>query len=160
VEENPASEHQRLAVLLGRWRTRGWTIETADTPALEIDAVDTYTWLPGRSGLLHVVDARVGDERVEGAEVIGWDPERRSYVTQYFGSDGPAAYEASLSEEDGALTWRMRRAADRFTGSFSDDGDRISGYWEQPDDEGRWQRWMEIELTRENDEQPKEGRPQ
>jgi hypothetical protein len=46
---------------------------------------------------------RVGKEHVEGAEIIGWDPARDAYITQYFGSDGPNAYEASLAEENGAL---------------------------------------------------------
>jgi hypothetical protein len=45
----------------------------------------------------------VGKEHVEGAEIIGWDPARDAYITQYFGSDGPNAYEASLAEENGAL---------------------------------------------------------
>jgi hypothetical protein len=98
--------------------------------------------------LLHTVDARVGEERVEGAEIIGWDPPRGSYVTQYFGSDGPNAYEASLTEEEGALVWSMRSRADRFTGRFSDDGNVITGRWEQLDDDQSWQPWMEITLTR------------
>lgn len=52
-------------------------------PAMRIEATDTYEWLPGRVALLHLVDARVGDTRVEGAEIIGWAPERDSYVTQW-----------------------------------------------------------------------------
>jgi hypothetical protein len=49
--------------------------------------------------LLHIVDARVGDQKVEGAEIIGLDTSRASYITQYFGSDGATAYEATLGEE-------------------------------------------------------------
>jgi hypothetical protein len=65
--------------------------------------------------LFHQVDGRVGDQRVEGAEIIGYDPRRAAYVSQYFGSDGPAAYEASFGELDGAPTWTTRSNADRFT---------------------------------------------
>ncbi len=93
------------------------------------------------------VDAEVGDRKIEGAEIIGYDPARRSYVTQYFGSDGPSAYEASLSEE-GSLVWRMRSEANRFTGTFSDDGNVIAGHWELRDD-SNWQPWMEITLTKQ-----------
>jgi Protein of unknown function (DUF1579) len=120
----PGPEQERLAALLGRWRTTGRTRETAKAAALPIEATDTYDWLPGRFALLHSVDATVGEERVEGAEIIGWDPERGSYSTLYFGSDGPNAYEASLREEDGTLVWRMQSRTDRFTGIFSDDGTR------------------------------------
>lgn len=56
---------------------------------------------------MHRVDAHVGDEKVEGAEIIGYDAERASYVTQYFGSDGPTAYEAALNEQEGDLVWSM-----------------------------------------------------
>jgi hypothetical protein len=137
-----------LAALVGRWRTRGRTIETPEGPAVPIDAVDTYEWLPGSLALLHTVDARVGDEHVEGAEIIGWNSALRAYVTLYCGSDGLNRYEASLAEEDGGLVWRMRSARDRFTGTFSDDGNTIDGHWEQLDDEDGWQPWMEVTLTK------------
>ena len=68
------SDHERLEVLIGTWKTDGWTKETPDAPAVKIEAVDSYEWLPGGHGLLHTVDARVGDEEVEGAEIIGYDP--------------------------------------------------------------------------------------
>jgi Protein of unknown function (DUF1579) len=147
-EHEPSAAPDRLAVLVGRWRTEGSTRATADSPAARIEATDTYDWLPGRSGLLHTVDARVGDQKVEGAEIIGWVPARRAYITQYFGSDGPNSYEASLTEVDGVLVWTMRSATDRFTGTFSDDGNRITGRWERLDDETSWQPWMEVTLTR------------
>ena len=144
-----AHEHERLGVLVGRWRTEGWTREAPGAPASKIDAVDTYEWLHGGFGLLHLVDARVGDEKVDGAEIIGYDPARESYITQYFGSDGPAAYEATLGEEEGALVWRMRTETQRFAGSFSDDGDTITGHWELLDDDSNWRPWMDITRTRQ-----------
>jgi hypothetical protein len=57
------AEHERLAVLIGKWKTEGRTREMPDAPAATIDAVDTYEWLPGGFGLLHVVDATVGETR-------------------------------------------------------------------------------------------------
>jgi len=139
---------KRLEALTGNWKTKGWTKEAPGVPASRIEAVDTYERLPG-GALLHRVDARVGDEKVEGAEIIGYDPARQRYVTQYFGSDGPNAYEANLSEEDGALVWRMLSSADRFTGIFSDDGNTITGQWESLDDDSSWRAWMDITLTRQ-----------
>ena len=149
MEQGFAAEHERLEVLVGRWKTEGWTEETPEAPAAKIDAIDTYEWLPGGFGLLHIVDAKVGGKRVEGAEIIGYDPDRGSLVTQYFGSDGPAAYEASLREEEDVLTWRMRSRANRFTGRFSDDGSVITGHWELLGDTGDWKPWMEITLTKQ-----------
>lgn len=143
------SEHERLGALIGRWRTEGSTREGPGTPAARIDATDTYEWLPGGTALLHRVDARVGEARVEGAEIIGYVPERDYYATQYFGSDGPAAYEASIGEQDGALVWRMRSERDRFSGRFSDDGNTITGHWESLGDDSSWRPWMDITLTRQ-----------
>jgi hypothetical protein len=146
--DDARSATERLDAFIGRWRTEGWTAETADAPSATIDALDTYEWLPGRCGLLHRVDARVGDVHVEGAEIIGWDPDSQAYRTLYFGTDGPAAYEATLSDAEGVLVWTMRSRSDRFTGTFSDGGRRLKGYWEQRDDEGNWRRWMDVTLTR------------
>lgn len=141
-------EHKRLEALVGKWHTTGRTKPSSSTPGVEIDATDTYEWLPGGFGLLHGVEARVGDESVEGAEIIGYEPSRGAYITQYFGSDGSNAYEASLTEEDGALVWKMQSESDRFAGTFSDDGNTIIGHWEQLGDDGSWRPWMDITLTR------------
>jgi hypothetical protein len=113
-----------------------------------IDAVDSYERLPG-GALLHLVDGSVGDRKVEGAELIGYDAVRGSYVTQYVGSDGPNAYEASLGQDGGALVWTMRSEKDRFTGTFSDARDIMTGHWEALDDDSSWQPWIDITSTRE-----------
>jgi Protein of unknown function (DUF1579) len=149
MSRDSGSEHERLEVLVGRWRTEGWTRETPEASAVRIDALDTYEWLDGGFALLHRVDARVGDQHVQGAEIIGYDPERQAYITRYFGSDGPSAYEAELSDEQGVLVWRMRSKADRFTGTFSADGNTITGHWESLDEDSSWQPWMDITLTRQ-----------
>jgi hypothetical protein len=150
MDQTSVAEHERLDALIGRWKTEGWTRETPEAPPAKIDAVDTYEWLPGGFGLLHTVDAKVGDEKVEGAEVIGYDPDRGAYVTQYFGSDGPTAYEASLTQESEGLTWRMRSKTTRFAGVFSDDASVITGHWELLPDSGEWQPWMDITLTKQD----------
>lgn len=138
----------RLEPLVGRWKTEGWARATSGNPGARIDAVDTYERVAG-GGLLHLVDARVGEQKVDGAELIGYDPERGTYVTQYVGSDGPTAYEAELGEQDGSLTWTMRSETTRFTGTFSDDGNLITGFWELLEDGSDWQPWMDITLTKQ-----------
>jgi hypothetical protein len=140
---------QRLDVLVGRWKTEGWTRATERMPAERIDAIDTYEWLVEGVALLHRVDARVGDRKVDGAEIIGYDPERARYVTQYFGSDGPTAYEANLDEERDRSVWTMRSPDTRFSGELSADGDVIAGRWERLSDDSTWTDWMDITLTKQ-----------
>jgi hypothetical protein len=95
------------------------------------------------------VDARVGDERVEGAEIIGYDPECGTYVTLYFGSDRPNSYEAALEDRDGMLVWTMSSGTDRFTGRFDDSRERITGHWERLEEGKAWRPWMDITLTKQ-----------
>lgn len=139
----------RLQALVGVWKTRGFTKATDSEPELEVDATDTYEWLPSRSALLHKVDARVGDHKVLGEEIIGYDSEAGHYTTKYFGNDGPNNYEADLSDNAGSLVWSMRSKKDRFTGTFSGNGNVINGHWELLSDGGNWQPWMDITLTKE-----------
>jgi hypothetical protein len=79
--------------------------------------------VPG-GALLHLVDAKVGDQKVEGSEIIGYDRARGGYVTQY-------------SEKD------------RFRGTFNDERNVITGHRDAFDDDSTWRRWMDIALTRE-----------
>ncbi len=147
VKNGSRTPLDRLDALIGTWRTEGWTIGPTGAAAERIVATDTYERLPG-GGLLHLVDARVGDRPVEGAEIIGYDPARRGYVTQYFGSDGASAYVASIGEYRGALVWAMASKSGRFTGTFNHDRTVITGRWEARDQDSRWCPWMNITLTR------------
>jgi hypothetical protein len=79
---------------------------------------------------LHLVDATVGETKIEGAEIIGYDPDRGHFTTLYFGTDGPAAYEADFIESESILVWEMRGADSRFRGSFDAGGELLTGHWE------------------------------
>ena len=142
-------QNERLGALVGRWHTQGWTREEAGTPSERIDATDTYEWLPGRAALLHLVDATVGETKVEGAEIIGFDPDRGHYGTLYYGTDGPTAYEADLTDTDGVLVWEMRSAGSRFRGSFDADGELITGHWKLLVAGSEWRPWMDITLRKQ-----------
>jgi hypothetical protein len=156
VRDEPVTEsqvssdpgHKLLEILVGRWHTSGRTYGSPSAPSAEIDATDTYEWLPGGSGLFHTVDGRIGDERVEGVEVIEYDPSREAYFAHYLGTDGSSSYETRLTETGGELIWTMESARDRFTGVLDDGGATISGCWELRTADGRWRLLMEITLTK------------
>jgi Protein of unknown function (DUF1579) len=148
MADESGAELKRLDALIGKWKTEGRTTDASGVPVDRIDAIDTYGRLPG-GALLHLVDAQVGDQKVEGAEIIGYDPDRRTYVTQSFGTDGATAYQASLTQESEGLVWRMRSKTTRFKGIFSHDASVITGRWELLHDGGDWRPWMEITLTRQ-----------
>jgi hypothetical protein len=122
----------RLEVLIGRWKTEGQTIDASGARPDQIR---------GRGPRRR--------PRARLAELIGHDRDRNTYATQYFGTDGLTAYEASLTEESEGLTWRMQSQTTGFTGRFSEDGNVITGHWELQDESGDWQPWMDITLTKE-----------
>jgi hypothetical protein len=138
----------RLEPLIGRWKTEGWTLDESGAQDNRIDATDTYERLPG-GALLHLVDAKVGEVKVDGAEIIGYYPEREGYASQYFGSEGPTAYENRLTEQDGATVWEMQSETTRFRGVFSEDGGIIDGHWQLLGGDAGWRPWMNITLTKQ-----------
>jgi hypothetical protein len=86
---------------------------------------------------------------IDGAEIIGYDPEREGYASQYFGSEGPTAYENRLTEQDGATVWEMQSEMTRFRGVFSEDGGIIDGHWQLLGGDAGWRPWMNITLTKQ-----------
>lgn len=142
----PGPEHARLEPFAGRWRTAGQVLATDDAPALEIDGTDEYEWLPGGWFLLHRVDVRIGGERVQALEVIGWEAERGAYFMRSFDSQGNAG-EMHATQRDGV--WTFQGDTERFTGGFGEHGHTLSGRWERRDGDG-WLPWMDIHLTRES----------
>lgn len=139
----PGPAHAALAPFVGRWRTRGRVLAD-DGPSAEIVGTDTYAWLPGGFFLLHRVDVRMGGERVEVLEVIGWDMERGEYFMHAYDSLGNAG-QMHAHAVDG--TWTFQGETERFTGAFGDGGTTLSGRWERLDG-GEWVPWMDIHLTK------------
>ena len=143
---------ERLDVLIGKWQTDGLTTDGPGGPAQRVDAVDTYERLPG-GALLHLVDAWVGEVKVEGAEIIGFDAARRSYSTQFFGGEDATAYEATPHGRKTA-PWcgGWSASENRFRGVFNA-GARLH-QWPMGRPEydalNTAQSWMEITLTKQD----------
>jgi hypothetical protein len=64
-------------------------------------------------------------------------------------ADGLNAYEASLVEDNGTLVWTMHSTKDRFTDTFNDERNIITGHWDALDEDSTWRPWMDITLTRQ-----------
>jgi hypothetical protein len=116
---NRCRTHKRLDALIGRWNTEGRTTEASGVPAERIEAVETYERLPG-GALLHFVDATVGDRRVEGAEIIGFDPHAGATSRSISATTGPT---------------RTRPVSSRTTGR---ERNVITGHGDALDDDSNW----------------------
>lgn len=90
----------------------------------------------------------------DGIAVIGRREDGEGYLQHYFDSRGVARlYEMSFDGRVWKL-WREREDftplsfSQRFTGTFSDDGDAISASWEKTADDGSWELDFRLNYTR------------
>jgi hypothetical protein len=115
-------------------------------PPTDAGARVTFEWLPGKTFLIERWEVPV-PEAPDGIAIIGADPESEgNYLQHYFDTRGVArVYRMSL--EDGV--WKLWRDGEdfsqRFSGTFSDDGQRIDGRWEIAHDGQTWE--TDFDLT-------------
>lgn len=143
----PASENKRLNVFVGKWNTKGKTIARPDSPAIEICGTDAYEWLPGRFFLIHRVDVRMGEEKVDTIEIIGsYDASSKTFPMRSFdhlGNNG--LMHASLSKDG---VWTLTGKSMRATLVVSVDGNMMTAKWEKMSDSSEWKHWMDLMLTK------------
>ena len=144
-------EHQQLSVFLGNWRTEGQTVAGPGAPSVPIRSSDEYEWLPGGFFLVHFWDGHVGDARVHGIEVIGYDATRGRYQTHFFDNEGHSGSE-DLIVRDRTWTWVgnqvMGSGWHRCTSVVSEDGQTMDAHHERSDDGKSWAPWMDVTLRR------------
>jgi hypothetical protein len=147
--ESPALE--RLAVLVGEW---AMVPEFKHLPPVEASARVVFEWMPGGRFLLQRWEVPV-PEAPDGIAIIGADPESDgNFLQHYFDSRGVArVYKMSLS--DGV--WKLWRDtpdfspldfAQRYEGTFSDEGRTISGAWEMRRDGEGWEHDFDLTHTK------------
>lgn len=132
---------QKLQVFVGTWHTSGRTVE-----GKILEATDTYEWLTGGYFLIHKWNACLEKDRVEGIEIIGYEPESGKYSTRSFDSLGNSGrYTAELN----GTIWQINGETEQFTGEFNPEKNCLTGRWEVYNGL-EWKPWMEITLTKNN----------
>ena len=112
-----------------------------------------FEWMTGEQFLLQRWEVPV-PEAPDGLAVIGFDAGRGTFLQHYFDSRGIArVYVMSLEDE----VWTLRREApdfspldfaQRYTGTFSDDGTKIIGRWEIVHDGSTWEHDFDLTYLR------------
>ena len=138
---HPAIAH--LAPLVGGWRVAPVGVEIEEEGAPQV----SFEWLEGGAFLLNRWQSP--DPFPSGVAVIGCDDSTGRCAMHYFDDRAVARlYEMSLS--DGV--WKQWREApgfsQRFTGTFSDDGDTIHAAWELCRDGTHWEKDFDLVYTR------------
>jgi hypothetical protein len=137
---------QRLEAFVGEW-----SIEAAfpGAPPNGVVGRSVFEWALGGQFLVQRSEVPHPDAP-DGLMIVGLDPDRDAYTQHYFDSRGVARLYA-MDFRDGV--WTLTREspdftpltfAQRFTGTFGDDGNTILGRWETGDGSG-WE--LDFHLT-------------
>jgi hypothetical protein len=136
-----------LDILVGEWTmTASFDPDPADAPR----ASTNFEWLAGKRFLVQRWEVDHPDAP-DGIAIIGMDDAGAGYLQRYFDSRGIArVYEMTFAGN----VWTLERHADapdfsqRFTGTFSDDGNTIAGRWESSADGSNWQPDFDLTYSR------------
>lgn len=139
---------EALGVFVGEWHM---TASLAPDPASAPRARTTFEWLTGKRFLIQRWEVDVA-EAPDGIAVIGFDPAKSTYLQHYFDSRGVArVYEMTFANQVWTL-YRITSEPDdfsqRFTGTFSEDGNTIAGRWETSNDGSGWAHDFDLSYTR------------
>jgi hypothetical protein len=124
-----------------------WTIEASFEGAPP--GTVAFEWMPGGKFLVQRWEVP-HPAAPDGLAVIGYDEGRGTYLQHYFDSRGVArVYEMTLEDD----TWTLSRTeadfgpldfAQRWVGTFSDDGRTIEGAWEIAHDGTTWEKDFDL----------------
>jgi hypothetical protein len=133
---------EALEPLVGEWKMMA---TFKDMPPVDAGAHISIEWMPGKQFLIQRWEVPI-PEAPDGIALIGADPENEdNFIQHYFDTRGVArVYKMSFG--DGI--WKLWRDepdfspldfAQRYTGTFSDDGTTIAGAWEICHDGKTWE---------------------
>jgi len=136
-----------LDVFVGQWNL---ATSFAPDPAEAPRASTTFEWLSGGRSSSSVGRSSI-PTRQTGIAIIGWSSDEAALLHHYFDSRGVSrVYEMTFSDR----TWTLQRFAtapdfsQRFTGTFSEDANTITGRWESSADGTNWTHDFDLTYTR------------
>jgi len=142
-------ENKKLEVFAGKWHTLGEIYDAGQVTG-KVNAIDTYEWLPGGYAMIHYADSSMGELKMHGIEIIGYDPSREAYFAPFFDDQGSVGWE-EIRLKDNRWSWNgenvMGVRYHRCMASFTDK-DTITARHEHSSDNQSWNKWMEITLRR------------
>jgi len=139
VAEDSPEALARLDVFVGEWVVEARFPGGAGPPARS-----RFEWVLDGRFLLQRIEIPV-PEAPDGLMMVSADPATGGYTQHYYDSRGVVRLYA-MTFGDGV--WTLTRESpdfspldfrQRFTGTFSEDGNTISGAWETGHDSGEWE---------------------
>jgi hypothetical protein len=148
VTDNRADALARLDVFIGDWSIEARFPGRQPAPSGAAGSGPTvrswFEWALGGRFLLQHTEVPI-PEAPDSLAIVSTDPRTGGYTQHYYDSRGVVRLYA-MSFADGV--WTLTREApdfspldfrQRFTGTFSEDGNTITGAWEKGRDDGEWE---------------------
>ena len=142
---------ETLKPLVGAWRL---VATFKDLLPADSGARVTFAWLPGEQFLIQRWEVPL-PEAPDGIAIIGPDPAHAGrYLQHYFDTRGVARIYKMRFEHGVWTLWRDEADfspldfAQRYTGTFSDDGTTIAGAWEICHDGTTWEHDFALSYTK------------
>lgn len=138
-----------LNFFAGSWKTEGEIRGEGDASPKEIAGHDIYEWVAGGFFLLHRVDVMMGDERTEVIEIIGSAGKKKDdgFAMRSFDNQGNVVTMKGYVETPGVF--KIEGVGMRSTLELSGNQNVMTVAWEQSSEDGQWNPWMKLKLTRE-----------
>src|SRR5215813_7984503 len=145
-QTNPALE--RLGVFVGEWKTEITSMSFHSDPSAVVGGHTSFRWLEGGAFLLQRSEVP-NTEFPRSTAVIGPDDAAGTYEMLYFDSRGVSRiYRMTLSGWIWTLWRDFPDFSQRFNGTFSDDNNTITAYWEKSSDGSHWEHDFDITYRR------------
>ncbi|MCL4529406.1 MAG: hypothetical protein M1282_08340 [Chloroflexi bacterium] len=139
----PNSALKKLNALVGEWKME------AMKEQFKLEGQTTFQWFEDGAFLLQRSDFKPAELPPAATMIIGGDESSETFGVLYYDSRGvPRILQMSLT--DGV--WKLWRDApgfsQRFTGTFSKDGNVITGRWEKSLDGSNWENDFDLTYTK------------
>jgi hypothetical protein len=93
-------ENSKLNVFIGKWHTTGDIYGDEGEVIGKVDATDTYEWIAGKYAMMHSIESQMGEVKIHGIEMLGYNCERRAYFVSFFDNQGSVGWEELRLEGD------------------------------------------------------------
>jgi hypothetical protein len=120
---------KRLDPLVGKWTMKGHMVGSDEE---NIVGEASYEWMPGGFFLRqHVKLDFAGFAQIDSTEMIGYDPETKTFASQVYSNMSPVPLPYNWDFRDNKLTIKVSYGPmdATFEGELSEDGNSMSGGW-------------------------------
>jgi hypothetical protein len=146
VQSNPALD--QLTPLLGEWDIEITAMSFRDDPSAVERGHTSFAWLDGGAFLAQHSEIAASDFP-RSLAVIGADDEAGIYRMLYYDHRGVSRiYRMTFSGGIWTLWRDFPGFHQRFHGTFSENGEVITAYWERSSDGSNWERDFDLTYTK------------